>query len=271
MLKTLITALAAMFLLTTASQANYHGFSAEDYASFEILPGWRTENGTHMTALRVTMKPGWKTYWRTPGDAGIPPRFDWTGSRNINDVKFHWPTPNVFYQSGMRSLGYSSELVLPIELTPDQVGQEIELRADIELGVCQEICIPVAVRIAADLPATTGTDQRISAALNERPSSARDADVRSATCTSKPISDGVSLTVRVDIPSLSPDEIAVFELPDQTIWVSEASMSREGRILIAVADIVPPTAAPFVIDYSELRITVLGSGRGVDIMGCQAG
>ncbi|MCX8508161.1 MAG: protein-disulfide reductase DsbD family protein, partial [Rhodobacteraceae bacterium] len=49
----------------------------------EILPGWRTESGSQMAALRLTMAPGWKTYWRAPGDAGIPPRFDWTGSANL--------------------------------------------------------------------------------------------------------------------------------------------------------------------------------------------
>ena len=65
------------------------------------------------------------------------------------------------------------------------------------------------------------------------------------------------------------DEIAIVELPDQSIWVSEARTRRQGRSLTAVADIVPPKGKPFVLDRSQLRFTVLGAGRGVDILGCR--
>ena len=80
----------------------------------EVLPGWRTENGDHMAALRITLNPGWKTYWRAPGDAGIPPLLDWSGSGNLESAEVTWPTPEVFSQNGMRSIGYTEELVLPV-------------------------------------------------------------------------------------------------------------------------------------------------------------
>ncbi|MFY8145805.1 MAG: protein-disulfide reductase DsbD domain-containing protein, partial [Rhodobacter sp.] len=63
----------------------------DDLLSAEVLPGWRTEQGTHMAALRLTLAPGWKTYWRSPGDAGIPPLFNWSGSQNLSGVRVHWP------------------------------------------------------------------------------------------------------------------------------------------------------------------------------------
>ena len=80
MFRTLL--LAALLCAGRAAPARAGGdyLSPGAVADVSILPGWRTAAGTHMTALRVKLAPGWKTYWRAPGDAGIPPRFDWTGT-----------------------------------------------------------------------------------------------------------------------------------------------------------------------------------------------
>ena len=258
---------AAAICIAGASWASSLGFDPMNVANFDILPGWRTESGTHMTALRIQLAPGWKTYWRAPGEAGIPPRFDWAGSENLGAVAFHWPTPEVFHQNGMRAVGYQNELVLPMELTPDRSGRPIALRADIELGVCQDVCMPIQVRVAADL--TDGApDPRIDGAIRNRPDTAREAGLRRVSCAVEPISDGLRLTADIDMPSLGPGEMAVFELPDQLIWIAEAQAERQGNVLRAVTDLVPPSNQPFALDRSQVRITVLGSGRAVDIWGC---
>lgn len=268
MLKKLSSAATCLALLATGAFAGSGGYSADDVADFQLLPGWRTETGTYMTALRVTLAPGWKTYWRAPGDAGIPPRFDWDGSRNLAAVQFHWPTPDVFHQNGMRTVGYKHELVLPIELTPKQRGKDVTLRANIELGVCEDICMPVSVRVSADLHGAGGPDPRIKAAMKDRPDTPREAGMRDISCAVEPISDGMRLTATIDMPTLGKDEIAVFELPDQSIWVAEASANRTGRTLTASTEMVPPSNAPFMLDRSQVRITVMGAGRAVDILGC---
>ncbi len=73
------------------------------------------------------------------------------------------------------------------------------------------------------------------------------------------------------MPQLGRDEIAVFELPDQMIWISEAHSRRTGQTLSATTELVPPSNRPFVLDRSDVRITVLAAGRAVDIWGCSAG
>jgi DsbC/DsbD-like thiol-disulfide interchange protein len=269
MLKKLASAALAALIVTAPATADSGGFSPKDVANIEILPGWRTETGTYMTALRVTLAPGWKTYWRAPGDAGIPPRFDWAGSRNLSAVRFHWPAPSVFEANGMRTVGYKNELILPIELTPRTKGKDIAMRAEVELGVCEDICVPMQVRVSADLKGPGASDARIKGAIAARPSTGKEAGLRGVKCGVEPISDGLRLTAHVDMPSLGRDEIAIFELPDQTIWVSEASVARSGRTLTATSDMVPPNSAPFLLDRSQVRITVIaGSGQAVDIMGC---
>ena len=129
--------------------------------------------------------------------------------------------------------------------------------------------MPISVRVAADLDNAGQSDARIEAAMNARPDTAREAGLRSATCQIEQIKDGLRVIAALDLPPLGPGEIAVFEHPDKSIWVSEASVRRNGRTLRAVTEMVPPSNAPFILDRSQIRITVLGAGRGVDIWGCR--
>ena len=255
-------------LLATAAFAGSDRFDPDDVVEFDVLPGWRTEAGTRMVALRIQLAPGWKTYWRAPGEVSIPPRFDWSGSQNLASVAFHWPVPEVFFQNGLRSVGYGDELVLPIELTPKAEDEGVTLRSEIALGVCRDICIPVQTWISADLSGAGNRDPRISAALDSRPETSHEAGLRAIRCRVEPISDGLRLTADIDMPQVGPREIAVFELPDHSVWVADAKVQRAGSRLTAMTELVPPSNRPFLLDRSSVRITVLSGGRAVDIRGC---
>jgi DsbC/DsbD-like thiol-disulfide interchange protein len=260
-----VAGMAAGFALPAAAGS---GLPAKDeIAEFRVLPGWRTNDGRHFAALHVRLDTGWKTYWRAPGDAGIPPQFDWRGSRNLAAVRVHWPVPHVFAQNGMRAIGYAGELVLPLELTPKGPGP-IRLSADLDLGVCQDICMPMSVRLSADLPQGGAPDATIRGALADRPATAGEAGVASVRCTIDPIDDGLRVSARIDMPALRGDEVAVFELPDHGIWISEAHTARSGARLEAVAEMVPPENRPFFLNRSDVRITIIGAGEAVDIRGC---
>jgi DsbC/DsbD-like thiol-disulfide interchange protein len=236
-----------------------------------MRPGWRTAEGTHMAALHLRLAEGWKTYWRAPGDAGIPPRFDWSGSENIASVAFHWPRPVVFAQFGIRSIGYRHELVLPIELTLRDPSLAARVETSIEIGVCETICLPVSMTLQADLPPGGTEDPRITTALAERPKSARTAGLEGLDCTLEPIADGMRVTARLDIPQLGRDEIAVFELSDKSVWISESNTVRDVGRLTAQADLVPMSGAPFALDRSDLRITILGDDNAAELRGCPSG
>ena len=96
----------------------------EDIVTAELLPGWR-EDGRHIAAIRLTLAPGWKTYWRAPGDAGIPPVFDWSASGNVRAVAVQYPVPKVFDQGGVRSVGYADSVTFPVFITPQEPGGAI--------------------------------------------------------------------------------------------------------------------------------------------------
>lgn len=246
--------------------------SLDDIVQIGVLPGWRTETGRHMAGIKIELAPGWKTYWRAPGDAGIPPQFDWAGSENLGSMRLHWPTPEVFDQNGMQSIGYHGDVVIPIEITPRDSGtQSIVLDGEMELGVCKDICIPVTADIDAVLGDLTDGSEEIRASLKDSPLSANQAGVESVTCTIEPIRDGLRVTATIAVPSAAEAEVAIMEFADRSIWVSPTETKRDGKYLFATSDLVPPAAKPFLLQRSDLRFTILAADRAIDIRGCKAG
>ena len=239
-----------------------------DVARLEVLPGWRSEDGHHMAAIRLTLAPGWKTYWRAPGAAGLAPILDFSGSTGVASVEPHWPVPSVFEFNGMRSIGYHDAVTIPVDLT--LTGGPVRLAGEVEIGVCNEICMPVRLSFSADLPEEGRRDPAIAAALVDQPMTGEEADAH-ATCAVAPGSDGVALTVSLAMPPLGPDEAVVIESDDPDLWVSEPASRRDGDTLVATAEAQSRDGGPLALDRSDLRITVLGEGRAVDIHGCQAG
>ena len=237
----------------------------------EVLPGWQTASGTQMAALRLTLAPGWKTYWRAPGEGGIPPAFGWTGSENIASTAFHWPTPEVIDQNGLRSFGYHELLVLPIEVTPIVPGAPTRLQGEVEIGVCLDICVPMRLNFAADLPPTTRRDIAIVSALVDNPIPGAEAGLTGVTCAVEPGEGGIWVTATMDLPATGGTEVVVIEAGDPQVWVSGTTVSRLGGQLSARAEMVHVTGQAFALNRAAVRITVLGTDRAVDIQGCSAG
>src|SRR3954467_10221308 len=78
--------------------------------------------------LQFKLAPQWKIYWRSPGDAGLPPRLDWTGSRNLDNGSVSWPAAERFELFGLDTFGYSDEIVLPLDVRLKQPGRPLALQ-----------------------------------------------------------------------------------------------------------------------------------------------
>lgn len=262
--------LSALALCVALGPPVWAGDTFETPITGEILPGWRQADGTHVAAIKLELAPGWKTYWRTPGDAGIPPQFDWSGSDNLKGARVTWPTPAVFLTSGMRTIGYSGQVILPIALAPRRAGKAISVKVALDIGVCSDICVPHQMSLQATLDGTaTAPTPAIAAALAERPLSGKEAGVTSATCALQPTADGMGIRVSLRMPSAGGNEVVIVE-PGQTgLWVSEALASRQGGTLSAEAEILSGSG-PVAVERSGIRITVLGRKHAVDIKGCNA-
>lgn len=104
-------------------------------------------------ALRIRMQDNWKIYWRTPGDAGLPPALDWTGSQNLQDARLSWPVPSRFTIYDIDNIGYKHEAVFPLDLIPAAAGEGIDLKLKLDLLVCDDICVPETHEVQFSLPA----------------------------------------------------------------------------------------------------------------------
>jgi DsbC/DsbD-like thiol-disulfide interchange protein len=262
MKKLLLALLLAGPVLAQTAQAE----NQDEVLQAELLPGWRMADGHYMAALDLQMAPEWKTYWRAPGEAGIPPTFDWAGSKNLKSVAFHWPSPRAITQNGLTSIGYLNRLVLPVEVVPRDPTQPVTLALKMDLGICHDICMPAHLTFAAALSGAGAPDPVIDAALRAGPK----VENTGANCAVAPISDGLRLTARIALPAQGKDETVIFETPDPGIWVSEATSNRDGGVLVAEADLVPPAGAPFALDRSGVTVTVLGADRSIELHGCPA-
>ena len=240
----------------------------DDVLSAQLRPGWQMENGAHMAAVEMLLAPGWKTYWRSPGDAGIPPTFDWSGSENVKSVRLHWPVPRVFEVNGMQTIGYHEHLVLPVEITPHDPARPVRLSVSVDLGVCDKICLPASLSLSSDLIAPGAPDAQIQSALANRAATAGEAGVSQVECQVDPIADGLRLTARLQMPDPGRPEVVAFETADRQVWVAEAVTERRGGELISMTELVPPNGAPFALDRSGITMTILAANGAVEVKGC---
>jgi DsbC/DsbD-like thiol-disulfide interchange protein len=92
--------------------------------------------------LEIRIKAGWHTYWRYPGDAGVPPRIDFGASRNVKAVDVRFPAPQPIAEQGLTTIGYTSDVVLPLAVVPLDRSKPVTLSAKLGYAVCERLCVP---------------------------------------------------------------------------------------------------------------------------------
>jgi DsbC/DsbD-like thiol-disulfide interchange protein len=128
-----------------------------------VTTGKPDENGLIKGALDIDLAPGWKTYWRDPGDAGVPPQIDFSGSRNLSVVDVAYPAPRRFNDAGGVWAGYKKPVRFGLVLKAADPSKPMELDAKVFIGVCQSICVPFQAQLSVD-PAK-GADDLVDAAV----------------------------------------------------------------------------------------------------------
>ncbi|MEA2985122.1 MAG: hypothetical protein QOD94_1376 [Alphaproteobacteria bacterium] len=141
--------LSLVLLLAAAGASRADDASPWDVDQRSALRLVAGSTGIGAPALRagiaMRIAPGWKTYWRYAGDSGLPPTFDFTGSENVKRVTVLWPVPRRFADgAGGNSIGYTGEVVFPLQVMPQDARRPVTLRLKAEYGVCEKICIPAS-------------------------------------------------------------------------------------------------------------------------------
>ncbi len=147
---------AALLLTGMTAQAAEPG--ASDWASSESgkvrLVSATTgigEAGQLRLGLQFKLETGWKIYWRTPGDAGYPPKLDWAGSANLDNPQPRWPAPHRFVLAGLQNYGYVDEVILPLDAKAPDAKRPVAARLTVDFLACAQICVPQKVELGLDL------------------------------------------------------------------------------------------------------------------------
>lgn len=122
-------------------------------------------DGTIWLGLEIALEPGWATYWRNPGEAGIPPEITFSGSLNLGAADVEFPVPARFDEAGSTVIGYTAPVVLPIRATLADLSLPLSITAAISLGVCNKICVPVQGETKLSVSAATPRDAETAALI----------------------------------------------------------------------------------------------------------
>jgi suppressor for copper-sensitivity B len=252
--------------------------------------------------LEFQIKPGWHIYWRSPGDAGLPPRVDWAGSENVTAPAIAWPLPRRYTIFGLTTFVYGDDVVLPMAARVPDPGAPVRLRAKVSYLVCEKICIPYDATLALDLPPTaaagpaTGDDEaarRIDAFLARVPGrvAAGDPDATLSVTRAALVSDRAGLWLEVlarSAQALNAPEImvegppalrfgapqieraadgmsALFRLPAAVVGQGGAVPSNP-KLVVTLADIPPNRSARAVeqaVTADSRAAADAGAGLGV--------
>jgi suppressor for copper-sensitivity B len=256
----------ALLVAATAVAAVEGEWSFGQKASARLVVSEIDEQGLLSGGIEIVMPEGWHTYWRSPGDAGIAPRFDFSGSNNVGPVTVLYPTPERRDDGLTVTNVYSDRVVLPISAQVEDIGENAYLSVAIELGVCAEICVPDSVTAAATVPAGE-RDSAVDVLLDDvrakipgQPDSgfAVTAVERDGGTEKRPI-----FRVRATVPDVSTAELFV-EGPEGWASYRPERASSLGNDEVQWMVKFSRRGAAKSTDGAEIRVTLVSGGRAIE-------
>ncbi len=164
------TTLLASSMTLAARADDASPWQRDGHSAVRLLAGSRS-GAVLLGGIAFQLQQGWKTYWRIPGDSGVPPRFDFSKSDNVEAVTVMWPAPLKFDDgAGGHSIGYHGQIVLPLRIVPKAPDKPVTLRAEINYAVCEKLCVPVEANVELGFNNVASTeDANLRAALDTVP------------------------------------------------------------------------------------------------------
>jgi DsbC/DsbD-like thiol-disulfide interchange protein len=130
-------------------------WDAQNHTAARLIAGSQvmsSDSKVLRAGVEIKLDPGWKTYWRDPGDSGVPPKLDFSGSDNVKSVTILWPAPERFPDgAGGNSIGYLDHVILPLRITPQNAAKQSSLQLKLGYDICGNMCVPVESELSLAL------------------------------------------------------------------------------------------------------------------------
>jgi DsbC/DsbD-like thiol-disulfide interchange protein len=163
--------IALAFASGVAHAADASPWDADARAGVRLIAGnpHAGDAGLH-AGVEIKLAPGWKTYWRYPGDSGVPPRFDFAASQNVKSIAIEWPAPHRHDDDSGTTIVYTDNVIFPLRVVPQDPGKPVKLSLKVGYAVCDKLCVPAEGHVELPLDqAPSAFDAALSAAEAEVP------------------------------------------------------------------------------------------------------
>jgi len=262
----LVSCVITVLVGTTAQAADESPWNEDVRSAIRLIAGSNKADDAELRAgIEVKLRPGWKTYWRYPGDSGVPPHFDFSGSENLKKADVLFPAPHLFTDETGQSLGYKDTVIFPVVVSPQQSGKPVRLRVKVDYAVCEKLCVPVEGR--AELVLESGDskhDPTLTAAEGRVP---KHVTAGQLGLTAKRANDGAKPTVTVDLGAPAGKPVELFVEGPTPQWAlpipKPAKTAPPGRAQFSFElDGLPPGVDPK--SQLDLTFTVITGDRAVE-------
>lgn len=214
-------------LAGTAHAGDASAWSEDSRSAMRLVAGSNAKDVPQLRAgIEIKMQPGWHTYWRYPGDAGVPPRFDFAGSENVKTVKVLYPAPQVHNDAGGQSLGYVDRVIFPVQVTPKDQAKPVKLRVKLDYAVCEKLCVPAEGK--AEIPLFVGgstQDSALQAAEARVPKPVAAADLG---LTARRVTGGAKPLVMLELAAPGGKPVQVFAEGPSPEWALPIPQAAQG-------------------------------------------
>jgi DsbC/DsbD-like thiol-disulfide interchange protein len=262
---------ASLIVASNAAAADASRWDGDARSAVRLIAGSSPPDGGPIRAgVEIRLKSGWHTYWRYPGDAGVPPRFDFSQSQNLKSIEVRWPAPQRIPEQGLVAIGYTGDVILPLAIVPQIRGEPVKLHLKLDYAVCEKLCVPAEG--TAELVLTGG------ASSHETALAAAEARVPKRTA----LGEGSALIVRsvrredtgrrpriiVDVAVSPAGEIALFAEGPTADWALPVPAAVDGapkglQRFAFELDGAPPGAS---YDGARIALTAVAGDAAIEVV-----
>ncbi|HET7716702.1 MAG TPA: protein-disulfide reductase DsbD domain-containing protein [Bauldia sp.] len=247
----------------SAAQPGFGAWSEGAEARVRLISGGIGEDGRLLAGIEIMLSPGWWTYWRTPGASGIPPRFDFAGSKNLGAVEVSFPLPERHEDGYGASNVYEGGVLLPLSADVPDPSAPTELRLSIDLGVCEEVCVPDHVEATLIIP--PGMKDRVAAATlaGARAQVPGPPEPGALMVEQAWRSGGSDKRPEFDITVTAPEDAAIF-VEGPADWFPGAPKRITDAAVPTYRVAFDRIGARTPIEGASLRVTLAANGRAIE-------
>lgn len=239
---------------TPAPSTSAQGF----HSKVRLLSGGQWD-GMWLSGIEIVLDPGFKTYWRNPGESGLPPSFDWSRSENVEKVEVRWPAPKRHEDAAGVAYVYGSNVVLPLAVKPAAADKPVKLALTIDYGICKDICIPahadLDLALSQDAPDRAAIEQSMAKVPQPQPLGAQ-GDLSVVSVQSQ---GGDKPTLSVTSRAPTGTKPALFAEVPENWYVSTSTADAENRFTVTIEEKPKEAAGPV-----PLTLTLVAGDKAIE-------